>query len=133
VSVILSNAKDLGRDSSRRYAAFRMTGQMEVVILTGADAMQQHRCGERPFIPSLLRRSARGLIAECLFAAAMLLGFGGQAVAQELIVLEYPFPSSVEEDVTPIEVSFSERVFPAPMFDSVSGPERHPQRIPRNL
>jgi hypothetical protein len=26
VSVILSNAKDLGRDSSLRYAAFRMTG-----------------------------------------------------------------------------------------------------------
>jgi hypothetical protein len=26
VSVILSNAKDLGRDFSLRYAAFRMTG-----------------------------------------------------------------------------------------------------------
>ena len=34
-------------------------------------------------------------------------------------MLEYPFPSSVDEDVTPIEVSFRERVFPAPMFLSL--------------
>jgi hypothetical protein len=36
-----------------------------------------------------------------------------------VIVLEQPFPSSVDQDVTPIEVSFKEYVFPAPMFPSL--------------
>jgi hypothetical protein len=70
-------------------------------------------------LPPDLNRSTRGLIAGCWFAAALLLGFGAQVAAQELIALEYPFPPSAEEDVTPIEVSFRERIFPAPVFPSL--------------
>jgi len=36
-TVILSNAKDLGRDSSLCYAAFRMTGQKQEILILNND------------------------------------------------------------------------------------------------
>jgi hypothetical protein len=86
--------------------------------------MRKHDCRERESIFPLLRQSAAATVAGLSITASALLllllsGLGARIGAQELIFLEYPFPSSVDEDVTPIEVSFRERIFPSPMFLSL--------------
>src|SRR5262245_23123275 len=63
--------------------------------------------------------AARLLITILRAVLWLLLGLNAKIGAQEIILLEYPFPSSVDDDVTPIEVSFKEYVFPSPMFPSL--------------
>ena len=63
---------------------------------------------------------AAGLLITTLAAVSLLLFvLDAEIGAQEIILLEYPFPPSVDDDVTAIEVSFKEYVFPAPMFPSL--------------
>jgi len=61
------------------------------------------------------------MVIAALLAVVLLLLFSldAELAAQELILLEQPFPSSVDDDVTPIEVSFKEYIFPSPMFPSL--------------
>ncbi|HKD27227.1 MAG TPA: hypothetical protein VKC66_15160, partial [Xanthobacteraceae bacterium] len=74
---------------------------------------------------SLIRRQrvsaiAAGLLITTLAAVLLLLFvLDAEIGAQEIILLEYPFPPSVDDDVTAIEVSFKEYVFPSPMFPSL--------------
>jgi hypothetical protein len=86
--------------------------------------MRKHDCQERESISSLLHQSAQGIAAGFLIATLALVSllFSGldlEVEAQEIILLEQPFPSSVEDDVTPIEVAFIEYAFPTPMFPSL--------------
>src|SRR5262245_12773144 len=86
--------------------------------------MRKYRLREAESIALILRQRvsaiAAGLLITTLAAVWLLLsGLDTEIGAQEIILLEYPFPSSVDDDVTPIEVSFREYVFPAPMFPSL--------------
>ena len=81
--------------------------------------MRQHQCVERESIALRLRGIPSGIVAGCFLTAALFSGFSAQIGAQEIILLEQPFPSSVDEDVTPIEISFREKVFPPAMFLSL--------------
>src|SRR5262245_8665540 len=86
--------------------------------------MRKHHSQEREFVHLILLQSAPRIVAALLITTlalvlVLLSGLGAQIGAQELILLEYPFPSSVDDDVTAIEVSFKEYVFPSPMFPSL--------------
>jgi len=86
--------------------------------------MRKYRLREAESIALIHRQRvsaiAAGLLITTLAAVWLLLsGLDTEIGAQEIILLEYPFPSSVDDDVTPIEVSFREYVFPAPMFPSL--------------
>src|SRR5262245_2651487 len=84
------------------------------MLTFGVGARQCISLINRQHVPSI----AAGVLITTL-AAVLLSGLDTQIRAQEIILLEKPFPSSVDEDVTPIEVSFKEYVFPAPMFPAL--------------
>src|SRR5215471_1874156 len=86
--------------------------------------MRKYRLREAESIALIHRQhvsaiAARLLITILTAVLGLLLGLNAKIGAQEIILLEYPFPPSVDEDVTPIEVAFKEYVFPAPMFPSL--------------
>jgi outer membrane porin, OprD family len=93
--------------------------QIECSPFTEGERNEKHHFQEREFIsmictPGIFGRPRRTILV--VMVLFLLAGPGGQIDAQESVLLEYPFPSSVDEDVTPIEVSFRERVFPPVMF-----------------
>src|SRR5262245_58987549 len=80
--------------------------------------MKKHHCRKGEIISRIRCHSTPGIVAAFLLCSLSFASIG-KVEAQEIILLEQPFPSSVDEDVTPIEVSFKGYVFPSPMFPSL--------------
>src|SRR5215468_8063452 len=81
--------------------------------------MKKHNSRKIEIISPILCHGAPSIVAAFILLLSLFLGPSVELEAQEIILLEYPFPPSVDDDVTAIEVSFKECVFPAPMFPSL--------------